>query len=95
MGHLVKRPGLRGGFTTVRRHYVYAVCTHAEHVLLERLAKKEGLSISNFVRRCVNGYLLELGDDVTLLEEYHPAVRPPKPASLSGRGRPRNADRWA
>jgi hypothetical protein len=85
--------GPRGGFTTVRRHLVFAQCTKAEHLFLEALAKKEGLSISNFVRRCVNSYLLELGDDAMLLEEFHPPERAPKIAALH-RGRPRNADRW-
>ena len=51
------------------RHYAYARVTDAEYHVLRAVAQKEGLSISNFVRRCVNSYLLELGDDVALLEE--------------------------
>lgn len=51
------------------RYVVYADCTLAEHEVIKAQAKKDGLSISDWVRRCVNTYLLELGDDVPLLEE--------------------------
>lgn len=51
------------------RHYAYADVTVEEHAMLVRLAKAEGLSISNFVRRCVNAYLLEGDEDAPLLEE--------------------------
>lgn len=77
------------------RHYAYAEVTEAEYAVMKALAKKEGLSIANFVRRCVNGYLLELGDDVPLLGESDPRARKPRAPSLRGRGRARNEDRWA
>lgn len=53
-----------------RTHYVYARCTATEYELIEKLAAKEHLTVSDFVRRCVNGYLLDQGDDVLLLREY-------------------------
>ncbi len=52
-----------------RRHYAYAVVSPAEYAVLTAQAKKDGLSIADFTRRCINSYLLELGDDVPLLEE--------------------------
>ena len=61
--------GRRGGFYSKRRHYAYAQVNDAEYAVMKAAAARDGLSISDFVRRCVNGYLLELGDDVPLLEE--------------------------
>lgn len=54
-----------------RRRYkiVYAAVTPGEYNTLLPLVQKEGLTMSDFVRRCVNGYLLELGDQVPLLAE--------------------------
>ncbi len=60
------------------KHYAYAQVTDAEYVVLKAAARKEGLSISDFVRRCVNSVLVELGDDVPLLAEQ---------AERRGRGR--------
>jgi len=54
-----------------RRHYAYAFCSEREYAVIKRFATKEGLSISDFVRRCVNGYLVEQGDDVELLTEFN------------------------
>jgi len=54
-----------------RRHYAYAFCSEREYAVIKRFAAKEGLSISDFVRRCVNGYLVEQGDDVELLTEFN------------------------
>lgn len=52
------------------KHYVYAAVSAAEVELLKAIAQKDGLSLSNFVRRCINGYLLELGDDsLPMLDE--------------------------
>jgi len=55
---------------TQQRHYAYAFCSEREYAVIKHFAAKEGLSISDFVRRCVNGYLLEQGDDVELLTEF-------------------------
>lgn len=63
-----KRDGQAGW--SARRHYAYAACTAAEHAVIRRFAEREKLSISDFVRRCVNGFLIEEGDDVPLLSEY-------------------------
>ena len=53
----------------VRRHYAYALCSDAEYAVVLEQAKKAGLSMSDFVRRCINSVLLEEGDDVPLLAE--------------------------
>jgi len=53
-----------------RRHYAYASCSDEEFAIVKRFARREGLSISDFVRRCINQWLLEEGDDVLLLTEY-------------------------
>lgn len=63
---LVRRSCLAG---VPRRHYAFALCTDEEYEVIQRIAKRECLSISDFVRRCVNGYLLEEGDEVSLLAE--------------------------
>lgn len=54
----------------MKRCYAYACCTEAEYAVIRRFAKREGLSVSDFVRRCINSWLLEEGDDVPLLTEY-------------------------
>ena len=52
------------------RHYAYAYCDEREYEIVKRFAQREGLSISDFVRRCINAWLLEEGDDIPLLVEY-------------------------
>lgn len=68
------------------RHYAYALMKDdAEFAVLRTAAKAEGLCISNYVRRAINCYLLEVhGEHATLLEETE-AQRPGRPA---GRARP-------
>jgi hypothetical protein len=51
------------------RHYAYAQLSDVEYEVLKAAARKENLSISDFVRRCVNSYLLELDEDTPLLQE--------------------------
>jgi hypothetical protein len=58
------------GARDIRRHYAFAACTEAEYAVIKRFAVREKLTISDFVRRCVNSYLLEEGDDVPLLAEF-------------------------
>lgn len=53
-----------------RRHFAYAECTDGEYAVIRRIADRDGLTIADFVRRCVNSFLLEEGDDVPLLAEY-------------------------
>jgi hypothetical protein len=60
---------------TERRSYAYAACTAAEYAIVLARARREGLSVSDYVRRCINAVLLEEGDDVPLLAER----RDPKP----------------
>lgn len=55
-----------------RRHYAYALCTEAEYAVVTQQAKLAGLSVSDYVRRCINGALLDAGDDVPLLDERRP-----------------------
>ncbi|MEP7304182.1 MAG: hypothetical protein ABJA98_01565 [Acidobacteriota bacterium] len=58
-----------------RRHYAFAVLTDAEFVVAKAAARTAGLTMSDFVRRCINSYLLEGGDDVPLLQEKEIAPR--------------------
>lgn len=51
------------------KHYAYAPLSEAEYAIVTQEARRDGLSIADFVRRCINSYLLELGDDVPLLAE--------------------------
>jgi hypothetical protein len=67
------------------RHYAYACCKDdREYALVVGAATAEGLSVSNFVRRCINAYLIELSEDGPLLEEQD-----------GQRGRPRTRRRPA
>lgn len=50
-------------------HYAYARLTDAEYAIVRRLADRDGLSVSDYVRRCINSVLIEEGDDVPLLAE--------------------------
>lgn len=53
-----------------RRSYAYAACTKEEYAIVKRFAEQDRLSVSDFVRRCINSYLLEVsGDDVPMLKE--------------------------
>jgi hypothetical protein len=53
-----------------RRCVVYAECSEAESAVVKQFARREGMTISDFVRRCINAWLLEEGDDVPLLTEF-------------------------
>jgi hypothetical protein len=57
-----------------RRRYIYACASHAEWDVVKTFADREGLTMSDFVRRCVNAYLTEADDDVLLLAEYNRAT---------------------
>lgn len=54
---------------------VWAQLSEAENARVRELVALEGLSISDFVRRCINGYLVELDDDGLLLAEKREAKR--------------------
>lgn len=57
-----------GRFDT--RHHAYALCTAEEYDMVKAQAAREQLSLSDYVRRCINGAILEQGDDtVPLLRE--------------------------
>ncbi len=58
-----------------RRHYAYAELTDQEFVIAKAAARTAGLTMSDFVRRCINSYFLEGGDDVPLLQEHQIAPR--------------------
>lgn len=67
------------------RHYAYALCrTDEEFAIIKRAAAAEGLSVSNFVRRAVNAYLLEQAEDSGLLSEVNTQLpgRPPAGRSV-------------
>lgn len=53
----------------MKRYHAYAQVSEAEYALIVAQAKAEGLTIADFVRRCINAALLEQGDDVPLLTE--------------------------
>ena len=59
-------PPLRGG--AVRRQ-LFAEVSDAEYALVRDLARREGVTLANYIRRCVNSVILEGGDDVPLLTE--------------------------
>lgn len=50
------------------KHYAYASCTPTEYAALKERADRDGLTISNYVRQCINSTWLEEGDDAPLLE---------------------------
>lgn len=75
------------------KHYAFAAVTEAEYDVIKALAKKDQLSISNFVRRCINGYILECGDAVPLLDEFVPRGPKAREPSVRGPGRPRKSIR--
>lgn len=52
------------------RHHAYAECNDAEYAAVKAAAKGLGLSVADFVRRCINNYLSELSEDGILLEEF-------------------------
>jgi len=60
--------------------YIFAGCSAADHAMLRRVATREGLTMSDFVRRCVNQWLMDEGDDVPLLRECaYPPTTPEEP----------------
>lgn len=56
-----------------RRHYAYANCTTREYAIVKARAVRDGLSVSDYVRQCINSVLLEEGEAVELLETRRPA----------------------
>lgn len=52
-----------------RATVLYAEVTAEELGALRPIIDREGLTVSDFVRRCINGYLLDEGDNMPLLEE--------------------------
>ena len=57
------------------QHLAYAKLTRAEYAVLKRKADEAGLTISDYVRRCINSLWLEEGDDVPLLLERRKSPR--------------------
>jgi hypothetical protein len=53
----------------LRSAWVGAMCTKSERVLILNKAHAAGLSISDYVRRALNGMWLEEGDEMEMLEE--------------------------
>lgn len=64
----------RGG-PLERRRVVYAQCTKAEHRAVTYFADKYHLTISDYVRRCINNMLIEESEDGVLLREFGEAPR--------------------
>lgn len=51
------------------RHYLYTEVNEREYATLRRLALRDGISVANVIRRCVNATLHEEGLDHELFEE--------------------------
>jgi hypothetical protein len=54
-----------------REHYIYALVSEEEHALIRQRAAAAGLSLSNYVRRALNGMVLDEDPHAILLEERH------------------------
>jgi len=52
-----------------RRYAINVLCTDLEYATIQRVAAQDGLTIADFIRRSINGYLLDMGDDMPLLRE--------------------------
>jgi hypothetical protein len=52
-----------------RAFHVYAQVSETERDRVREQAALEGLTVSNFVRRCINAYLVDIDDGGLLLEE--------------------------
>lgn len=51
------------------RRQLFAEVSDEEYAIVRQMADQEGTTVSNFLRRCINGALLEQGDDMPLLRE--------------------------
>lgn len=51
------------------RHFAYAPLSVEEYALVRRKATEAGLTVADYVRRCINSMLLEEGDEGLLLRE--------------------------
>lgn len=58
-----KLPGRWAGM----RHYAYANLTAEEYARVRQLATRDGQTISDFVRACINDRLVEEADDPALV----------------------------
>ena len=67
------------------RHYAYAELTDAEWAVVCKRARREGLTMSNYVRRCINAVALQEGDESMLLEERCSGRRSTAPLANSTR----------
>jgi hypothetical protein len=61
--------------------HVYAQVTELERDRVREMAALEGLTMSDFVRRCVNTYLIEIDDQGILLVEQQDRRGRPKAKS--------------
>ncbi len=50
------------------RHYAYAPLSDAEYAVVKTLARRDGQTIADFIRSCLNDRLAEEGADVLLVE---------------------------
>jgi hypothetical protein len=59
------------------RHYAYAPLSEAEYAVIKELARRDGQTIADFVRSCLNDRLADEGADVVLVElKEHSGRRP-------------------
>lgn len=47
----------------------FAELSQREHAVLRRLAKSDGITVANYIRRLINGALIEEGRDDDLFKE--------------------------
>jgi len=53
----------------MKRYLLQTQVSPSERDLVQAQASRDGLSISDFIRRCINSYLLDVDDDGPLIEE--------------------------
>lgn len=61
-----------------QRKVLWVSCSPDEHDLIMALAHRDGISVPNYIRRCINGALLEEGEEdlaCLFLEEKRNHIR--------------------
>lgn len=59
-----------------RPHRIEVALDEDEFTAIEAAAAREGISLSNFLRRCINGFFLDSADDAVLVRERHRGRQP-------------------
>lgn len=64
-----------------RRAVLWVTLTVEEQAIIWKLAQRDGITMAQYVRECINDRLVEEGDDVPLLR-----IRRPQRRKAPGRG---------